>query len=249
MKLIKKIFYILIWILIWEILSIVINQDLILVSPIKVFYRLTTLLLEKNFYISIFTTIFRILIGFIIGLFLSIIFVILSNKYKMIEDLLEPFITTIKSVPVTSFIILLLIYVSSYNLSSVISCLMAFPIFYENIKTGIRHTNKELLEMSKIFNMSKYNIYRYIYFSEVIPYFKSALTISLGLSFKSGIASEIIGLPKNTIGENLYNAKIFFNTTDIFAWTISIIILSFIFQKTLLYLINKLVDTMENSNV
>ena len=48
----------------------------------------------------------------------------------------------------------------------------------------------------------------------------------------------MIGLPENTIGENLYNAKIYLNTPDLFAWTLVIVVVSVLFERTFLRLVD-----------
>ena len=67
---------------------------------------------------------------------------------------------------------------------------------------------------------------RLVYVSEVLPYFRAAVTLALGLSWKAGIAAEVIGLPDFTIGEHLYDAKVFLDTPDLFAWTVAIVVVS-----------------------
>ena len=59
------------------------------------------------------------------------------------------------------------------------------------------------------------------------------------MSWKSGIAAEVIGVPSHTIGENLYMAKIYLSTGDLFAWTIVIILVSTCFEKIFLLLLQK----------
>ena len=70
-----------------------------------------------------------------------------------------------------------------------------------------------------------------------MPYFVSACSLSLGLCWKSGIAAEVIGLPDGSIGEKLYQAKIFLQTDELFAWTIVVIAVSVLFEKTFLFLL------------
>ena len=59
------------------------------------------------------------------------------------------------------------------------------------------------------------------------------------MSWKSGVAAEIIGVPSYSIGERLYMAKIYLNTDSLFAWTLVIIVLSLIFEKIFLGLLKK----------
>lgn len=85
----------------------------------------------------------------------------------------------------------------------------------------------------------------YIYFSQVLPYFATACRLSLGLCWKAGVAAEVIGVPSGSLGEKLYNAKIYLNTPDLFAWTIVIIAISFLFEKCFLAVIYKLKTSIE----
>lgn len=238
----KKFLYLLFWLLLWHIASIILNKEILLVSPIKVLIQLSVLLQEKVFYKSIFLSIFRILAGFILALISAIICTLISYKSEEFKNFLSPAVFAIKSTPVASIVILILIWISSRYLSIVISFLMVFPIFYENLLTGMQNMDKELIEMAKVFNISKNNRIKYIYASQILPYFKSACKLSIGMSFKAGIAAEVIGLPKYSIGENLYNAKVYFDTVNLFAWTVVIILLSIIFEKLFVYLINKSID-------
>ena len=74
------------------------------------------------------------------------------------------------------------------------------------------------------------NLSVFISFLMVLPYFLSACRLSLGMCWKAGVAAEVIGVPSGSIGEKLYNAKIYLNTPDLFAWTIVIIVISFVFE-------------------
>ena len=53
----------------------------------------------------------------------------------------------------------------------------------------------------------------------------------IGIGWKAGIAAEVLGLPKNSIGKALYNAKIYLEMPDLFCWTAVIILLSLLFEK------------------
>ena len=55
-----------------------------------------------------------------------------------------------------------------------------------------------------------------------------------------------IGVPSGSIGEKLYNAKIYLNTPDLFAWTIVIIVISFVFEKCFLGIVSRVVYMIEH---
>ena len=107
-------------------------------------------------------------------------------------------------------------------------------------------SDRKILEMAKVFRVNLRRQIRYIYVSQVLPYFLSAFRLSLGMCWKAGVAAEVIGVPSGSIGEKLYNAKIYLNTPDLFAWTIVIIVISFVFEKCFLGIVSRVVYMIEH---
>ena len=157
------------------------------------------------------------------------------------RELLSPLVAAVKAVPVASFIILALVWLSSRSLSFFIAFLMVFPPVYLNVLEGIRQTDGKLLEMAKVFRVPLWRRMRGIYLPAVLPYFRTAVSLGLGLCWKAGIAAEVIGLPRGSLGEKLYNAKVYFMTPDLFAWTAVIVMVSVVFEKLFLRLVDDLV--------
>ena len=58
-----------------------------------------------------------------------------------------------------------------------------------------------------------------------------ACRLACGLCWKSGVAAEVIGLPSGSIGERLYDAKIYLNTGEVLAWTLVIVLISLACEK------------------
>ena len=86
---------------------------------------------------------------------------------------------------------------------------------------------------------------RYIYVSQVLPFFRTGCSIGLGLCWKAGVAAEVIGIPDGSIGEKLYNAKVYLNTPDLFAWTVVIVLISLLFEKLFLAMVDGAVIRLE----
>ena len=235
---IKRVWAPLCWLIIWQLGAMLISQELILVSPINVIKRLFVLLPEKEFIISVLGSLSRILTGFVLGLTFGTVLATLAGKFKLVREFFAPMMNTVKAIPVASFTVLALFIVSSDSLVTLVTFLIALPVVYSNILTGIDSTDKKLLEMAEIFRISTVRKTVYIYFSELLPYFKTATTVASGLSFKSGVAAEIIVVASNTIGGKIYDAKTSFESADLFAWTLVVIVLSIITE----YLFKKLTD-------
>lgn len=221
------------------------GQEILLASPVSVLKKLSELLFTADFWQSIGFSFGRIVLGFGIAVVLGIFMGITAYRSRVAEILINPLMSVIKATPVASFIILCLIWIPSRNLSVFISFLMVLPVIYTNLLEGLGQTDRKLLQMADIFRVSREKKVFYIYFSQVLPYFITACRLSLGMCWKAGIAAEVIGVPSGSMGEKLYNAKIYLNTPDLFAWTIVIIIISVVFEKFFLAGINKLKTYVE----
>jgi NitT/TauT family transport system permease protein len=230
---------------IWQVSAMLIGESLLLVTPVAVVKRLFSLFTEADFFTSIGYSFLRIVAGFLIGLIAGSVMAAVAGKFHLAEIMFRPFIATIKSVPVASFIILCLIWLSMGTLSSFISFLMVLPIIYSNILQGIKSTDKKLLEMAEVFRVGLFRRIVFIYLPQLKPYLISACSVAMGLAWKSGIAAEVIGVTNGSIGEKLYEAKIYYTTADLFAWTLIIVVLSIGFEKLFLYLIKKFYAGLE----
>lgn len=223
------------WLVVWQLVSFELNSELLLVSPIKVIIRLGQLMVTLVFWKSVLFTLSRIALGFFMAAVSGCVLAAVASRYRRVRELLAPLMVTIKSVPVASFIILALIWFSSRNLSVLISYLMVLPVIYTNMLNGIQSVDRQLLEMAQVFRISGFRTVRTIYLQHLLPFLYSACSVSLGLSWKAGVAAEVIGIPRGSIGECLQQAKIYLDTPDLFAWTLVIVILSLVFEKMVLH--------------
>jgi len=238
-KIFKKIVIALFWLIVWFILALLVNQELLLPAPLTVIKRLCVLVLEKEFWLTCLYTILRILLAVIIGTVVGIILGVIGSKHKFVDEVLEPIIKIIRATPVTSFIILLMLYLSYSLVPVVIGGLMVMPLIYTSVLTGIKETDYKLIEIAKVFRLSKKKIIRYIYIPSVKPFFSNAFNNSLGFAWKAGVAAEVISLPTNSIGSLMYYSKLYLETSDLFAYTAVVIVLSFVMEKLISKLLNK----------
>ncbi len=227
--------------MIWQLLSHIIGQEILIASPISVIKEMLVLLQDFSVYYAIFNSVIKILFGFIMAALLGAILALISHKSYIFKKFIDPIIIIFRAIPVVSFIILLLIWISSKNISIAIAFLIVLPVIYTNTLEGIENVDTKILEMATVFKVNKFTKLKYIYLPSVLPFFKAACHIAIGLAFKAGIAAEIIGLPNNTIGDNLYNAKIYFDTPALFAWTIIIVITAFTLEKLFKFFLNSVV--------
>lgn len=241
-----RLWVILFWLGLWQCGSVLVGHTILLPSPAQTMVKLWTLLGQELFWLSIATSLARISLGFFTAFLLAVLLGVLARRYLWLRDLITPMILVAKSVPVASFTILILIWLSASHLSVVISFFMVLPILYTNVVTALAELDQELEEMTQVFQFLPYTRLRYVILPQVVPYLRSGSLVALGLSFKAGIAAELIGLPQNSIGEQLYFSKLYLDTPNLFAWTLTIILLSFCYERVFLLLFSWICGRLEH---
>lgn len=236
----RKTMIIIFWLILWQVASFMIQNSIVFVGPLDMIQSLWHQIPTEDFWRTIAYSFGKISLGYLSAFILGILLGSAGYRLPILRELLEPIILLIKSIPVASFVILALIWIGSKHLSVFISFLVVLPMIYVNTIAGLQSTDKNLLEMAQVFQVSTFKKIRYIYVPALMPYLITGCKISLGMSWKSGIAAEVIGVPSHSIGEKLYMAKIYLSTADLFAWTFVVIIISALFEQLFLLFLNKL---------
>ena len=126
-----------VWLLVWQLGAMALGQEILLVSPVSVMLCLGELIPHWDFWSAILFSFWRITLGVLLACLVGTVLAVLSSRFGPVRDLAAPLMRVIQSIPVASFIILVLIWVPSRNLSVVISFLMVTPIVYQNVLGGI----------------------------------------------------------------------------------------------------------------
>ena len=239
-KILKIIIITLVWLLIWEAIHLIVHKDILVPSPVSVFLKIIEMAGQADFWASIGTSILRILIGYTAAVLIGSIIGIGTALSKVLNSFLAPLSRIIRATPVASFIILLFVFLSRNHIPAVTAFLIVLPIVWANVYEGIKNTDTQLLEMAKVFRLSRSSILKNIYIPQIKPFFMASVKTGMGLAWKAGIAAEVLTNPTYGIGSGLYNSKIYLETTELFAWTAVIIIISVLLEKAFAALINAL---------
>lgn len=233
-----KLFAICFWLMVWELASLRIGNELFLASPIAVFKTLFEMIWSLDFWRTILFSSLRIIIGFLFALLSGTVLAIFAYRFRLIEELVSPLMRIIKAMPVASFIILVLVWIQTKNLSVLISFMMVLPMIYTGVAQGLKSADEKLLQMAQVFGLGLWRKAIAIYIPAVKPFLLTAMTVGLGFCWKAGIAAEVIGIPAGSIGSKLYEAKLYLMTKELLAWTVVIILISVLFEKVVVLMLH-----------
>lgn len=235
----KKIWAAVFWIALWQLAALLVGNRILLVGPLETLQALGQRVFHGRFWLTVGSSLLRIGAGFVSGLLLGLLSAAAASRLKLLEELLAPVMALLKAIPVASFVVLFLIWWRSGVLATAVSFCIVLPNIYVNTLEGIRRVDRRLLEMADVLEIPAWNRFFYIYRPALKPYLDNAVRISVGMSWKSGVAAEVIGIPASSVGEQLYLSKIYLDTAGVLAWTAVTILASVLCERLVLALWNR----------
>lgn len=229
----------------WQMLSALLQQQILLPSPLSVLRAFLIIVTKEGFLATVSFSLLRILSGFILAVVFGSVLAVLSNGSHVFEIVVWPYIAFFRMTPLVSFIILCFVWMSKTNLSVFVAFIAAFPAIYINLLAGFKQLDLQLSQMAMLFDLKWWQKLLFITLPQLKNEILAAIHIAIGLAFKAGITAEVIAIPKNSIGRNLYDAKLYLATDELFAWTFVILLVSLLCEKLILMAVNKLFSIVE----
>ena len=238
-KALQTLAVLLFWLLVWALAARAVGQTLLLPSPLETARELVKLARSAVFWLTVGRSVLRILAGILIAVLLGAALALLTHKSALFRALLAPVMTLVKSTPVASFIILALVWLGRGIVPLVIAALMVLPVVWSNVSQGLSGIDPQLLELAEVYHLPKLRVLRRITWPSGLPHLRAALCSALGLGWKAGIAAEVLTVPPESIGKRIYEAKLYLETTELFAWTAAVVLVSLAIERFLLRLVDR----------
>lgn len=227
------------WLLVWQLCAVLVGREVILPSPLSVFKRFFELCITAPFWKATAISIIRIMCGYLVGVTAGVLLGIAMYFSPVVRTMFSPFLTVVKSTPVASFILVAYFIITDTAIPVFITFLMVLPIIASSVFTSLGSTDKDLLEMTKMYKFSFAEKLKNLYLPTVMPHFVGQALTSLGLGWKAGIAAEVLCTPAGTIGKYLYSAKNYLETVDTFAYTLLVVFISLCLELVLKKLLRR----------
>ena len=225
--------------LIWELIIIIFKiPKFILPSPIDIFiiFLPTTSNLIFDIFVTLYECIMAIVLSIIIGTLIAIMFITRSE----LDLTLTPFLVAMKSIPAIALAPIIILWFG-FGMSSkiVIGFLIAvFPVIIV-LRDGMKRTPRALINIMKIYKISKLKTLVNVIFPNSLPYFFSALKVAFPLSLVGVIVGEFIGA-KYGLGYTIVMFMYYLKTPQTFVVLIWISIIGIVGYKIIEFLEHKI---------
>ncbi|WFD08894.1 ABC transporter permease [Tepidibacter hydrothermalis] len=213
-------------IVLWKFLYVLLDNPIMIPSPEVTALEFIKIIKSQNFIIIVTATLTRVIIGFLISFISALILGILSGFFKPIYYLLRPIIVIQKATPTMAIILLAIIWLKSELAPILVGFLIIFPIIYSTVIQGIDSVDVKLIEMAKVYKLSRSAVMKNIYIPSIKSSLMSVASSTIGLNLKVIIAAEVLSQPSVSIGTSFQIEKSNLNTAGVFAWALITIIIA-----------------------
>ncbi|MFA6842973.1 MAG: ABC transporter permease subunit [Bacilli bacterium] len=224
----KILFYVLGIVLIfviWEALHLIYNNSIIVPGIGQTFKALGVLLITAQTYYVLLCTLGRLILVLAICFILAFLLAIFAYKSVLFKKFIEPSMSLLKTLPIASIIIILIIITGHENAPYYVTAFMILPILYEGIYGGLLSISADITDEIKMQSKINFLVVKDIYFPLSAPFIITALLQSVGLGLKVMVMAEFIAQPKCSIGRELLEVKNNLDYDQVFAWTIILVII------------------------
>lgn len=225
------------WLAVWISAAALVAQPLILPGPGAVALALSRLACDAGTWAILVGSGARILGGLALAAACGGVLAGVSVHSRLVARLVAPVLSFIKATPVACVVVLLLIWLGSARVSIAAVFLMALPGVYFSLVEGLTQVNKPLEQMFRLHGVRGWRLFCAHTWREVLPFVLSCARAVIGMSWKAGVAAELIGMAVGTVGERIYQAKLLIETADLLAWTVLVVAASWACERVLVWLL------------
>ncbi len=225
------------WLAVWVLVAGLVAQPLILPGPGAVVVSLLRLACDGGTWAILVGSGARILGGLALAAVCGGVLAGASVRSRTFARLVAPALSFVKATPVACVVVLLLIWLGSARVSIAAVFLMALPGVYFSLVEGLAQVDKPLEQMLRLHGVRGWRLFCAHTWREVLPFVLSCAKAVIGMSWKAGVAAELIGMATGTVGERIYQAKLLIETADLLAWTVLVVTASWACERVLVWLL------------
>lgn len=152
--------------------------------------------IQSNFFSlmgSLAVTLKVTLTALIASVVISVCLAIIFYFSKFVERSMMPITVVLQVTPIIAIAPLISIWVDSSQMATLICAfLVAFFPLLTNTISGLKSTERNHLDLMKLYRANKYQLLRYVVLPNALPYFLSGLKISTGLALIGAIVGEFV---------------------------------------------------------
>ena len=197
----------------------------ILPGPTRVWDALRLIIANGDLWNNLGITLWRVAVGFVVAALIGLPFGILLGANQRAGEFFEPVIPVLNTVSSAIWAIFAIIWFGISNATTIFVVFMtAMPLIITNVWQGTRTVNADFIELAQVLRMPRRKVMTKIYLPTILPYFFSGARLAFGFSWRVSLVAETIG-SSSGVGYRLRQAADLIRTDQVFAWTMTLVIM------------------------
>lgn len=209
----------------------------------KTFIGLT---LSGELYRHLKISIFRAVVGFLVGGGLGLLFGMIVGFFKKAEHTLDPSLQMIRTIPHLAVLPLFILWFGFDELSKIllISKAAFFPL-YLNTFLGIRGVDSRLFEVARVLEFNRFKLVTKLILPAAMPNILLGVRLSLGFAWLALVVAEYMGSSEG-VGYMIMDARQFVQTDIVFVGIIIFAVVGKLSDSFVRYLETRLLAWRDN---
>ena len=202
----------------------------VLPGPDRVWNAWTSLVSTDSFFEDLGITFYRVLVGFFFAAIVGAVLGLILGSNRALGEFFEPILAVTNTISSAIWAIFAIIWFGISNATTIFVVFMtAMPLILTNVWRGAQTVNADLVELAHSFRMSRAQVIWKIYLPTILPDFFSGARLAFGFGWRVSLVAETIG-SSNGVGYRLRQAADLVKTDQVFAWTITLVVLMVIIE-------------------
>lgn len=206
----------------------------VLPGPLRVIEALDALVHSETFFTDLGATLYRVLAGFLIAVAVGGPLGIVLGSNPRVARFFEPVLSIVNTVSSAIWAVFAIIWFGISNTTTIFVVFMtAMPLILTNVWQGARTVDAQHVELARSFHMSRAQIMRKIFVPTVLPHLFAGARLAFGFGWRVSLVAETIG-SSSGIGYRLRQAADLVQTDQVFAWTLTLVVLMLLLEAGVL---------------
>lgn len=217
LALFRAVFLPVVVLLVWEVLTrLGALPSLLFSSPSLILSRAVNLVSTGKLWEHMEISLFRALLGFLLGGGLGLAFGIIVGMNRKSEQYINPSFQMIRTIPLLAITPLFILWFGFGELSKIllISLGSFFPLYLQAF-LGIRNIDNKLFEVARIMEYTRLQQITKLMIPSALPNILLGVRLSLSVAWMCLVAAELLGADKG-IGYMIQDARSFMQTDTVF---------------------------------
>lgn len=211
--------------LIWQVLSLVVDKEIIIPAPENTLPVVFDSITSDKILISIWQTTWKVIAALSLSIAIGIPLGYFLGRSDFLYRFFRPWIMVIQAVPVISWLTLVIFaWGIGWKGPIFISTLSLLPMSILTTISGVRKLDSHLLEMAKLYQVPRRRIFRDIYVGSLFPFIAAILDVNIGQAWKVMLVTEYL-CGGDGLGEKILMARMNVDTSGAWALTLIAVIL------------------------